>query len=210
MISETTKKITNFKTKLNRAEGRLSAIQSDLEKEKFELKSKEIRQVAVEEAHVFLQKVAKDTQEHLKFHIEDIVNLAINTIVPEKYDFKVAFEIKRGQTEADIHLLKDGNQIDIMSGSGGGVVDIVAFALRIAAWTLSKTDNVIILDEPFRFISKNLQPKAGEMLRALSHRLKVQFIIVTHNAEIVDISDRIFEVTQKDGVSMINAHTITK
>lgn len=161
-------------------------------------------QKSIDEAHSFLQLIAQETQEHLKYHIEDIVNLAINMVFPDKYTFKILFEIKRGQTEARIFLLSDdGTEVDPMDESGGGIVDVTAFALRIAAWTLSKTRNTIILDEPFRFISEDLQPAAGEILKSLSHKLNLQFIIVTHNKEIVSVSDRVFEVYQKNKKSVV-------
>jgi len=68
---------------------------------------------------------------------------------------------------------------------------------------LGHSDNVIILDEPFRFLSKDLQPRAGEIMRELSHRLNIQFIMVTHAKEMIEISDRVFEVSQIDGISKV-------
>jgi DNA repair exonuclease SbcCD ATPase subunit len=62
---------------------------------------------------------------------------------------------------------------------------------------------VIILDEPFRFLSKDLQPRAGEMMNKLCKSLGLQIICVTHSQEIIENSDRIFEVTIKDGISKI-------
>jgi DNA repair exonuclease SbcCD ATPase subunit len=198
------KTLSEYKKLVAKSEGRIASIEDQLKEISGQQENLSRMQIAVEEAHAFLQKVAKETQEHLKFHIEDIVNLAVDAVFPDKYEFKVEFEIKRGQTEARIFLLsEDGEEVNPMDDSGGGIVDITAFALRIAAWTLSKTDNVILLDEPARFVSKDLQPKFGEILKTLSKRLNLQFIIVTHNKEIVDVADRIFEVSQIKKVSKI-------
>ena len=61
-------------------------------------------------------------------------------------------------------------------------------------WSLGKTRRLIVLDEPFRYLSTDLQPKAGEMLRKLSQRLKLQVIMVTHEEEMMEIADRLFSV----------------
>lgn len=150
--------------------------------------------IALEKAQAFIQQVAKDTQEQLRFQISDIVQLAIDTCFPDEYKFNVNFEIKRGKTEAALSFSQNGIEIDPMEASGGGLVDLASFALRIAAWSLGKSDNVIILDEPFRFLSKDLHAKAGEIVRRLSKRLKLQIIMVTHAEELIDCAHKVFEV----------------
>lgn len=161
----------------------------------------------LEEAQAFLQKVANDTQEHLKFQIEDIVNLALETCFPNEYEFSIVFVIKAGRTEANLSFIskRTGREIDPMNASGGGVVDLTAFALRIASYALdSDCDNVIILDEPFRFLSRDLQNRAGEILKKLSEKMDLQIIMVSHIGEIIDIADRTFEVKKdSEGISRV-------
>lgn len=161
----------------------------------------------LEQAQAFLQKVAQDTQQHLKFQIEDIVNLALETCFPGEYIFEILFEISRGKTNAELVFLdqKTGRQIDPMNASGGGVVDLTTFALRIACYALEhNTDNVIVLDEPFRFLSRDLQERAGEILKTLSKRMNLQIIMVSHISEIINVADKVFEVKKgSDGISKI-------
>ena len=117
------------------------------------------------------------------------------------------FNISRGKTDAELLFLSKstGKEIDPMSSVGGGVVDITSFALRISAFALEQgIDNVIILDEPFRFISKDLQSRAGDILKKLSQKLGIQIIMVTHIDNMIDIADRLFEVRKdSDGVSKV-------
>jgi DNA repair exonuclease SbcCD ATPase subunit len=161
----------------------------------------------LEDAQVFLQKIAQETQEHLRFQIEDIVNLALETCFPGEYIFQIKFEISRGKTEAELVFLdqKTKRQIDPMNASGGGVVDLTTFALRIACYALERgTDNVIILDEPFRFLSRDLQQRAGEILKTLSERMNLQIIMVSHIGEIIDVADKVFEVKKNEnGISRV-------
>jgi DNA repair exonuclease SbcCD ATPase subunit len=86
-----------------------------------------------------------------------------------------------------------------------GAVDVASFALRIASWSMARprTDNVIILDEPFRFLSENYQERASNMLREVSQKLGIQLIIVTHETVLTTSADRIFEVSIKKGISQI-------
>ena len=116
----------------------------------------------------------------------------------------VDFIIKRGKTEAEISFIKNGNKINPMYASGGGVVDVASFALRIAIWSISNSDNVMILDEPGKWISKDLIPKFASIIKELSEKLKLQFIIVTHIQELTEQADKVFNVKLKEGVSVVN------
>jgi DNA repair exonuclease SbcCD ATPase subunit len=161
----------------------------------------------LEKAQVFLQKAAQDTQEQLKIHVEDIVQLALDAIFPDKYTFEIQFNIAYGKTTAELVFIskQSGHIVDPMIASGGGVVDVCSFALRLACWTLSRgVDKVIILDEPFRFLSKNLQERAGTLLKELSDKLDIQIILTTHLDALIDAADKTIDVhLNKDGVSQI-------
>lgn len=152
----------------------------------------------IEKAQVFIQLIAKEVQEQVRFHIEDIVQLAIDSCFPNKYEFKMEFDIKRNKTEASLNFYENGNKLDPMTASGGGLVNLSCFAMRIAAWSLSRTNPIILMDEPFSNLSVDLQPKAGEILKELSEKLGFQIIIVTHNRDsMVEIADKVFEVNMQ-------------
>ena len=190
---------------------RCKGIERELEKniEEYAGKKNQLEQrlKLIEQAQSFLQKVAQQTQEHLKFQIEDIVNLALETCFPSEYTFQILFNVSRGKTDAELVFLdqKTQRQVDPMNASGGGVVDLTCFALRIACYALEQgTDNVIILDEPFRFLSRDLQQRAGEILKVLSNRMQLQIIMVSHIGEIIDVADKVFEVKKdKQGISKV-------
>jgi DNA repair exonuclease SbcCD ATPase subunit len=197
------KTIAEYNQAITAQEARRSVLKDNLKATQAELVAIEADQAALGKAQVFLQTVAQRTQEQLRLHIEDIVQLALDSCWPDKYTFKVMFEIKRGQTEAAFQLISDTGPVDPLDEVGGGVVDVAAFALRIAAWSLGQTRAAILLDEPFRFLSQNLQPKAGAILRELSARLGLQFVMVTHNAAMIQAADRVFEVKMVDGISQV-------
>lgn len=202
----------SMKNLFNQVKGMKYQIDKDVENLKFKHNEISERLKLLEESQVFLQKIAQETQEHLRFQIEDIVNLALETCFPGEYTFQVLFNISRGKTDAELVFFdqKSGRQVDPMNASGGGVVDLTTFALRIACYALENgTDNVIILDEPFRFLSRDLQQRAGEILKTLSKRMNLQIIMVSHISEIIDVADKIFEVKKNsDGISEIKVKKI--
>jgi len=192
-----------YTDEINQAVGKLQALDERAEELRRDVIVMQYRLAHLELAQVFLQKVASETQNQLKYHIESIVQMALDAVFPDRYKYNVAFEMKRGRTEARMFLMEGDNEVDPMSACGGGVVDIIALALRITVYTLANTTNTIILDEPMRFVSKDLQPKASEIIKQLSNKLGIQFIIVTHNSEIVDQADKVFPVAIKDGRSFV-------
>lgn len=199
--------IENIKTLFQQCKGINSQLNKDIEQYTVKKENLNNELKILEQSQAFLQKIAQETQQHLKFQVEDIVNLALETCFPGEYNFNINFNISRGKTEAELVFLdqKTKREIDPMNASGGGVVDLTSFALRIACYALENgTDNVIILDEPFRFLSRDLQNRAGEILKILSKRMNLQIIMVSHIGEIINIADKVFEVKKDtNGVSKI-------
>lgn len=188
--------IEQYKEIFLKYKGRKEQIEESLRKEE----AKEIqltkRLKSIEKAQAFIQTVAQEIQQNIEFHISDIVQLALDSCWPGKYDFYVRFEIKRNKTEAALVFLEEKQKINPLRSSGGGVVDLSCIALRMAAWSLGKSSPIIILDEPFPRLSADLQPKAGEILRELSEKLGIQIIMVTHNREtMMEVADKVFEVS---------------
>lgn len=159
-----------------------------------------------DEALTILRLATEQTQKALQFRISNLVTLALQTIFPEEYTFELAFETKRGQIEIDLFLIDPtGFRMSPIEASGGGIVNVVEFALRLSLWSLmpSKSRPVFVLDEPFHYVSKDLQPKVSELLSTLSDKLKVQFIIVSHQRQVVEEADKVFLVTQSLGKSTV-------
>jgi DNA repair exonuclease SbcCD ATPase subunit len=150
-------------------------------------------------ARAIIQDVGKQTQQQLEYHISSIVTTAIMSVFEEEIEFKVEFVERRGKTECDFWFVKDGEKMNPVFSSGGGLLDITSFALRISFWHLNQNRNVMIFDEPMRFLSKELVPKAVEMVRMLSEKLGIQFIIVSHIEDFVEGADKNFRI-EKGGV----------
>lgn len=158
-----------------------------------------------EQAREIIREVGIKTQQQLSFHISDITSLALEAVFNEPYELKVEFVQRRNKTECDLYFERNGERIDPLTASGGGAVDVAAFALRIASWSMLRphTRNVIILDEPLRFLSVDLQERASIMIKEISEKLGIQFILVTHENTLASYADKVFEVSIKKGKSKV-------
>ena len=134
------------------------------------------------------QEVAQETAEQVQRQaygsISTIVTRCLQQVWGEEaYEFVIDVAQKRGKTEAKFVLRRDGMQIDDPTAAcGGGVVDVIAFALRLAALKLAspKRRLLLVADEPFRFVSKEYRPAVASMILALAKDMGVQIIMVTH------------------------------
>ena len=187
------------------ASGEVNMLFSTLEG--YEVKAKKLKSKKqwIEQGQAIIQTTAKETQELLRFHILELVQAGLEACFPGKYNFLLNFEIKRGRTEAKMVLERDGQELDPTDSNGGGLVDIIAFSLRIAVWALSKSSPIIILDEPLKFLSPDLRPFAGEMMRRVSSDLGLQIIMVSHMDALIESADKVFHVRQVDGKSIVKS-----
>lgn len=194
-----------LRNRLEQQKGQKFQIEKSLSILQEELRDKKRSLIRHEQAREVIREVGLKTQEQLQFHISDITSLALEAVFPNPYELKVEFVQRRNKTECDLYFVRDGNKIDPLTASGVGAVDVAAFALRIASWSMSKphSRNTIILDEPFRFLSENYQEKASIMLKEISKKLEIQFIIVTHEEVLASYADKIFEVKIRKGVTKI-------
>lgn len=173
-------------------------------------RKKELRQIKNsidkhEKAKEIVIKVGLETQQQLEVKVSDITSMAMETVFPEPYKIELEFVQRRNKTECDIYFVRNGNRSEPLSSSAGGTLDIASFALRIACWTLQipRKNNTIILDEPTKWVSKTYRQDTAKMLKEISEKLNLQFIIVTHDPVLTQFADKVFEVSIKNGISQI-------
>jgi len=161
--------------------------------------------ISLQDALVYLQNKARDTQDAVRFHIEDVVNDFINAVFPEEdYRFELRFQTRRNSTECDLVVWENGNQIDDpLNQLGGGVCNIISLALRIILLLVSGKQRVLVLDEPLKDLDVSKMPSAFDILHDICEKSNIQVIAVTHNPLLCDVADRVFKVAKRDGVSTI-------
>ena len=198
-------RVESIQEKVSQASGRKYQIEDDLKtnREKHTEATKDLE--LTRKAQKVIQLVAQETQEQLQFQISDLVTLALSSVFGEEMEFGVEFVLKRNKSEAELFFIKNGERVNPMDEAGGGVIDIASFALRVCMWGLQspRSRNVLILDEPFKHLSRDLVIKAGETLQKISEKLNLQIIIISHEKRIIQCANKVFRVTQVDGISKV-------
>lgn len=161
-----------------------------------------------EKAKVVLQEVAKQTQQNLEKHLSGLVTLALRSVWATPPEFVLRFESRRGKTECDLLFEENGFEQKPVDGSGGGMMDVTSFALRVAFWALKKNRPIMVLDEPFPNVSPDLQYKVSEMVKFVSEKLGLQIIMVSHAENINVAANKTFVVSKKGKVGFINEEKV--
>lgn len=148
-------------------------------------------------AVAMVQEASSRTQKRLEYHISHVVTLALQAVFTEAYEFRMKFEKRRKGTECDLWLLKNGKQCDPLLQSGGGVCDIISFALNVALLSIAIERNgvraVLILDEPFgKLHGREKQKRTSEIVKLLSQEYGLQIIMVSDVETINHAADQIF------------------
>lgn len=154
---------------------------------KQELDALHYRKKTYEQAAQLLKDLYEQTQERFHKQIMQIVTYCLSEIFgADAYTFRIIFEQKRNQVEARMVFIRDGEEFDPVQASGGGCLDIAAFALRLATVYLTRKTirSLMILDEPFRYLSVDYRPKTAALLEKLSTEFDFQFIMITHIPEL--------------------------
>jgi len=196
--------LSTLRTTLTRKQGQQQKIEDDLIDIEGDIVQLKEDVHYTEKSRIIIQKVAKATQAELEYYISELVTLAFASVFPDPYEFGVAFEEKRGKTECRMRFLRNGHEVNPLSGSGGGPLDIASTTLQFTIWSLNKTRAIIGLDEPFRFLSRDLQPKASEMLREVSKKLGLQILMVTHSEDLAACADKGFKFDIRKGITYVD------
>lgn len=196
---------TQLRSRFDQLRGRQLTIESEIEQATARIRESKRELRRHEQAREIVKEVGLKTQNQLSFHIGDIASLALEAVFEEPYELKVEFVERRNKTECDIYFLRDGERVNPTDASGGGAMDVAAFALRVASWSMAspRSRNTLILDEPMRFLDKDRQYQASKMIKEISDRLGVQFIIITHETSLTEAADKVFQVQIKKGKSKV-------
>jgi predicted ATPase len=155
-----------------------------------------------EAAIAIVTAVGETLQQRISIRLSSVASRALQSVFPDPYRVVVEFApTARGTIEAQIQFERDGQRFRpvLPSGqllAGGGPVEMAAWGLRVALWGQLKPRPrpIMLMDEPFRFLQEDLQPVAAEVLREISEKAGIQFIIVTHSAGLAEGANCIIDV----------------
>jgi DNA repair exonuclease SbcCD ATPase subunit len=177
-----------LRTKLNRKISERQAYELSLQVETDKLAEVKGKFDIVGQANGVVKDVSQFVQRTIHGTISDLVTRCLRSIFgDDAYEFLISFEQRRGKVEAEMQFVRNGQYYDPMTQVGGGVLDVASFGLRLSALLLKQSNQcrrVLLMDEPFRFLSVQYRPKIRQLMESLAKELDFQFIQVTHIREL--------------------------
>lgn len=156
---------------------------------------------------ILLQKTSDYARQQAKTRIEEIVTQALTVVFDKEYRFIVGLEVKANQPVAEYFLESEGVRTQLKPpdyDNGGGIVDIVSLALRLAIGELSGVTGPLFLDEVGKHVSQEYQQNVGYFLKEYGDSFNRQIILITHNTHLAEIGDVSIGVTENNGVSKVS------
>jgi DNA repair exonuclease SbcCD ATPase subunit len=131
--------------------------------------------------------------------VESFVTYCLKeTFGDDAYEFRIKYETRRNQPEAEfVFVRKDevGNEqeYDPKLACGGGCLDVAVTALRLAVIMTSpqRPRRILLLDEPFRYVSQNYRCNLIRLIEVLAADCQTQFVIVSHFDDLKDLGDAV-------------------
>lgn len=158
-----------------------------------------------------LNSIGESKQKLIQDKIEHLVTQGLQTIFSDSMSFHIEQETKGSTQVTDLIVrttLPSGECFDTpaIGSRGGGVVSVISFLLRLIMVLLSdemKKNPILILDEPFAALSKNLAPDMATFIREIVDRTGVQILMVTHEESFVDVADKAYKVKSINNRSVV-------
>ena len=180
--------------------------------EKYDENSIKLREIIselelLEKVTILFQKTSEYARLQAKRQIETLVTKCLQYVFENNIEFVIELEELRNKANAEFYVTSDSNGIIIKTkpelSRGGGVVDIVSLALRIAFLQIHKPqiEGPLILDEPAKHVSEDYIYNVGEFLKQTSEIFGRQILMVTHNNYLAAIGNKAYRVEYKDTIS---------
>lgn len=151
---------------------------------------------------ILLQKTSDYARQQVKTRIEDIVSEALNVVFGGNHRFIIDLNLRGNQPIAEYYLNDDSVLTKLEKPDydrGGGKVDIIALALRLAVGEMEGIQGPLFLDEVGKHVSKEYAPAVAYFLKEYSANFDRQIILITHNADLAEIGEVSLSVKRSPG-----------
>lgn len=184
---------------------------------KLQQKSEEINEIkniidTLEQVRILLQRTSEYARKQIKQQIELLVTHCLQFVFGSNIEFSIELVEARGRVEADFYVISTYGDYKVKTkpqdARGGGVVDVISLALRIAVIQSTNLykDGPLILDEPVKHVSNEYIVNVAQFLKQISQVFQRQIIMVTHDHYLSEIADLAYNVELKDGNSAITVY----
>ncbi len=166
---------------------------------------------------ILLQKTSDYARQQAKTRIEAIVSEALNVVYGGNHHFVIDLVVRSNRPEADYYLSCDGVVTQLKPpdyGRGGGKIDVITLALRLAITEILQIPGPLFLDEVGKHIDKiedgdnTAIENLAYFLQQYSHQFGRQIILITHNDTLASIGDKGLRVVKKINKAEVKPYEI--
>jgi len=198
---------------INRELGKKENLLNMKEKISKELEKCELDLKVLEEVLILFNKTSEYARLQAKKQIELIVTKCLQYIFESDVKFEIEIEELRNKPSAEFYVINETDDFTLKTkpelSRGGGVVDIVSLALRIAFLQIHKPsiEGPLVLDEPAKHVSEDYIYNLGEFMKETSEMFQRQIIMVTHNQHLAALSEVSYRVDLNGSMSIVKPIT---
>lgn len=163
-----------------------------------------------QKVNVIYRTAAEYARAQSKRIMENLVTNALTIVFPGDLEFQVELDEKGDKAEAHFFVSSTygGDRVvcnEPQEARGGGIVDVIALALRVALLETSRPPlgGPLVLDEPAKHVSEEYSRNVAQFLNMVVKNFGRQVIMVTHNQHLADAGSTAYEVMIADGTSKV-------
>ncbi len=203
--------LASWRSQYEQGRGQLALLQAQRAETEEALKQVQENKDLWQKVSVLLTKVSDYARRQLVERIEETVTAALQTVLSDdSLRFEVEIREVAGKASAEWRVVSRYGDVEVSNNPedarGGGIVDIVSLALRLALLELSRPrpEGPVILDEPGKMVSAEYAENLAFFLKSYAQKTGRQFIVVTHNSTLAKSGDVAYQVVKNEaGVSEV-------
>ncbi len=194
---------------ISKEQGKREKIQEDIEESKKIIKDIDKQIELNEKVSILLQKTSEFARNQAKLQIESLVTNCLQYIFENNIEFEIEIEESYNKPSAEFYVITNDKDMIVKTkpelSRGGGVIDIISLALRIAFLQIHKPriEGPLILDEPAKHVSEEYIYNVADFLKKASEMFQRQIIMVTHNNHLSAIGTNTYRVALNGTISQV-------
>lgn len=163
----------------------------------------------LDKVRILFQLSSDHARAQAKTQLETLVTNALQYVFGSAFRFEIELSDHGGNPTAEFYVVSQWDDQEIKNkpqdARGGGIVDVISLALRIALIETikPKLDGPILLDEPGKHVSEDYIVPLIEFIKSVGETFGRQIILVTHNQHLTESANRAYHVRLMGGKSHV-------
>jgi len=211
IINSLEENVNRLQSEYDQKKGTKEHIEQVIAESRLKLEKRKSERDLLEQVNLLFHETSEFAREQSRQQIESLVTHFLQYVFGENFSFEIELRNRGGQPWADFYVVSQEGKYRVKNepqdARGGGVVDVVSLALRIAILQSHNNppiDGPIILDEPAKHVSDEYIVRVTQFLKEVHGFSERQIVVVTHQQHLSEVADKAFRVELKEGKSEVS------